>query len=198
MSLVLLNQIWAKKDEAEALEYEEYEDEIDEPEVKEALQADASVYGPLGVGVGEGYGSVGGYSGHGVGGLGEGYAKHSGEEIHHDHNHDGSFKGYSGYDSHGGEAGEKKSGVLQEHVDINDQGGHKKFVEDHAVHGEGVKKGGESFAKEHEHGDHKEHKVAGEYYDKYGKDHKGLVNGGSYQDGVVGSEKHGGTFFKNL
>lgn len=191
MSLLLLNQIWAKKDEAEALEEEEYEDEIDEPEVKEALQADASVYGPLGVG--QGYGSVGGYSGHGVGGLGEGYAKHSGKEIHLDHHHDGGYKDYSGYDANGGELGEKKSGVHEEHVDISDQGGHKKFVEDHGVHGEGVKKGGESFATEHKHGGHKEHSVGGEYYDKYGKDHKDIVNGASYQDGVVGSEKHGGT-----
>lgn len=192
MSLLLLNQIWANKDEAEALEEEEYEDEIDEPEVKEALQADASVYGPYGVGVGEGYGSVGGYSGHGVGGVGEGYGKHSGKEIHLDQHHDGSYKGYSGYEGHGAEKGEKKSGVLGEHVDIHDQGGHKKFVEDHAVHGEGVKKGGESFAEEHKHGGHKEHAVGGEYFDKYGKEHKDVVNGESYQDGVIGSEKHGG------
>lgn len=73
-----------------------------------------------------------------------------------------------------------------------DNAGHKKFAEDHAAHGEGIKKGGEEFAKEHEQGGHKEHSVAGEFFDKYGKDQKGVVNGGSYQDGVVGAEKHGG------
>lgn len=145
-------------------------------------------------GLGEGYSSVGGYSGHGGGGLGEDFAKHGGEISHHDHIHDGGFKGSSGYDGHGGEIGEKKVGVHEEHVDISDKGGHKKFVEDHGVHGEGVKKGGESFSKEHEAGGHKEHSVGGAYYDKYGKDHKDIVNGGSYQDGVVGSEKHGGKF----
>ncbi|PRD26272.1 UNVERIFIED_CONTAM: hypothetical protein NCL1_38571 [Trichonephila clavipes] len=188
----LVTVIIAKKEEPAPLD-EEYEDEVDEPETKEALQADASVYGPL-VGGGGGYahGHVGGYSGQGGSGGGGGFSKYGGSVSHHDHEHEGGFKGYSGYDGHGGEVGEKKHGVHEEHADIVDHGGHKKFVEDHGVHGEGVKKGGHSFAKDHDEGAHKEHAVSGEFFDKYGKDQKGVVNGGSYQDGVAASEKQGG------